>query len=123
MGFPSQVHIIVIVSHVGPIPLALLGLGEKGSGPTWPRVLGSEPIVYGEKRIRVERNTADLEWGCSQLSRGSLGVNLGLGPRRPLGAPAVRVGGGERNTTLPSTRPERGCNSSSGAENSSGTDR
>lgn len=44
-GFPSQVHIIVIVSHVGPIPLALLGLREKGSGPTWPRVLGSEPIV------------------------------------------------------------------------------
>lgn len=66
----------------------------------------------------------DLEWGCSQLSRGRLGEgDIGLGPRGRLGTPAVEGGRGERITTLPSTRPERGCNSSSGAENSSGTDR
>lgn len=72
----------------------------------------------------MKRNTADLEWGCSQVSRGSLGVgDVGLGPKGSLGAPAMEGGGEERNATLPSTRPERGCHSSSGAENSSGTDR
>lgn len=44
-GFPSQVCVVVILRHVRPVPLALLGLGEEGPRPSWPGVLGSHPIV------------------------------------------------------------------------------
>lgn len=44
-GFASQVCVVVILGHVRPVPLALLGPGEEGPGPSWPRVLGPDPIV------------------------------------------------------------------------------
>lgn len=49
----------------------------------------------------MEKRAADLEWGCSKLRKGGLGVGeAGLGPRAPLGAPAVEGGGGKGNTTI-----------------------
>lgn len=44
-GRRSQVCVVVILGHVWPVTLALLGSGEEGSRPSWPGVLGSNPIV------------------------------------------------------------------------------
>lgn len=37
--------IVIILIHVWPIAFVLLGPGEEGLRPSWPWVLGSDPIV------------------------------------------------------------------------------
>uniref|UniRef100_G1TJQ0 PID domain-containing protein n=1 Tax=Oryctolagus cuniculus TaxID=9986 RepID=G1TJQ0_RABIT len=44
-GFTSQGGVVVVLGHVGPIPLALLGPREQGPRPPGPGVLGSDSVV------------------------------------------------------------------------------